>query len=731
MKECPQCKKCYPDDIAQCPDDGASTFHSIPGEPLLEKKYRLERRLGQGGMGVVYKARHDYLKTYHAVKVILPDLVENDSQLITRFHQEARAAAAIRHHNVISVTDFGVANNKMPFLVMEYVEGESLHELLQREKKLPVEKAVELICAICAGVNAAHKLGIIHRDLKPLNIMISKNAENFYEAVKILDFGLAKIKSGEILGSFIQAQTTGFMGSPYYMAPEQWGDEEPDARSDIYSLGIMLFQMIAGDVPFKGGSIPAIMRKHLYDPPPSLSSFGVTVPLKLEKAIHHALEKDRQKRTENVDEFVREVREAIGLSYSTFSIPSSTVLMPPSDVQILSNSPGAKVFVDGIAYGVTESDGRLLIEGLQSGSHRIRLVHEGFQDWEADIFCDGQPKRVVAELKKSASQPIQKPSTPILSETEDWLKTRVEERPKITTKQNSEITIEQAQVRPDTQVAEKTKSRKVFVLVASILLIFALGGLVGLLIMEFSPSSEEPPIPANEQIQLKDFKPEMIKIPGGTFRMGRNDGDIRERPEFTVTVRDFWISKTEVTNAEYEQFIRETGYQAPPYWIGGRPPAGQEMMPVVYVDMKDIEEFIKWRSDRDGVKYRLPTEEEWEYAARNGSDNNLYPWGDKWENDRAAVEVFKIVPVGSFPKGANKWGVLDLIGNVWEWTSSKIKPYPGARIVFNKPNNFVIRGGCFNSRASGDKAITSTTRGDVEPTRKDGLLGFRLARDAD
>jgi formylglycine-generating enzyme required for sulfatase activity len=223
----------------------------------------------------------------------------------------------------------------------------------------------------------------------------------------------------------------------------------------------------------------------------------------------------------------------------------------------------------------------------------------------------------------------------------------------------------------------------------------------------------------------------MIKILGGTFKMGRNDGDIRERPEFTVTVRDFWIAKTEVTNAEYEQFVRETGYPAPSYWIGNHPPKGQEMMPVVYVDMKDIEEFIKWRSNRDGIKYRLPTEEEWEYAARNGSNNNLYPWGDKWENDRAAVEVFRVMPVGSFPKGANKWGVLDLIGNVWEWTSSKIKPYPGAKIVFNKPNNFVIRGGCFNSKASGDRAITSTTRGDVEPTRKDGLLGFRLASDAD
>jgi serine/threonine protein kinase len=735
MRECPQCKKCYLDAVEHCPDDRTPTFHSIAGEPILEGKYKLECRIGQGGMGVVYKARHVYLKTFHAIKVILPDLVGNDPQLITRFHQEARASAAIRHHNVISVTDFGVVNSKMPFLVMEYVEGESLHELLKREKRLSAEKAVELTCAICAGVNAAHKQQIIHRDLKPLNIMICKGASNFDEAVKILDFGLAKIKSGELLGSFIQAQTTGLMGSPYYMAPEQWADEEPNAQSDIYSLGIMLFQMIAGDVPFKGNSIPAIMKKHLYDPPPSLAAFGVSVPSKLEKAIHHALEKDRQKRTKDIDEFVHEIKEAIGWGHISLS------MIPLSPVQILSNSPGARVFVDGIAVGVTQSDGCLLIEGLQSGSHRIRVAGEGFQDWEEDIFCDGKPKRVIAELKKLETQPIHKPSTPLLPNSQNLLETKIDAKQPVTSERSSNVTVESDQANFQLPTLEyqpqKRKLGKPFALVAGILLIFLLGGLIGLLTIRFKSSPEESQVSADTEttgatpVTQKDLKPEMIKILGGTFKMGRNDGDIRERPEFTVTVRDFWIAKTEVTNAEYEQFVRETGYPAPSYWIGDHPPKGQEMMPVVYVDMKDIEEFIKWRSNRDGIKYRLPTEEEWEYAARNGSNNNLYPWGDKWENDRAAVEVFRVMPVGSFPKGANKWGVLDLIGNVWEWTSSKIKPYPGAKIVFNKPNNFVIRGGCFNSKASGDRAITSTTRGDVEPTRKDGLLGFRLASDAD
>ena len=148
------------------------TAHTIDGPPVLEGKYHLDSRLGQGGMGVVYKARHAYLKTLHAIKIILPDLVGNDPQLVTRFRQEALAAAAIRHQNVVNTTDYGVINGNIPFLVMEYVEGESLHDLLAREKKLDPERAFELISAICAGVGAAHHQGIVHRDLKPLNIMI-------------------------------------------------------------------------------------------------------------------------------------------------------------------------------------------------------------------------------------------------------------------------------------------------------------------------------------------------------------------------------------------------------------------------------------------------------------------------------------------------------------------------------------------------------------------------------
>src|ERR1700682_3037889 len=329
MKECPTCRNCFRDEVNHCPDDGVETTLSIQGEPILDGRYQLERRLGQGGMGVVYKARHIFLKTQHAIKIILPDLVGNDPNLVTRFRQEALAAAAIRHQNIIAVTDFGVVRGTMPFLVMEFVQGKSLQEIMADEGAMPPMRAFELIQPICAGIAAAHRQKIVHRDLKPLNVMIQEGVP-ISEGAKILDFGLAKIKSGELLGSFIAAQTTGLMGSPFYMAPEQWSDDPPDARADIYSLGVMLYQMLCGEVPFKGSSISAIMKKHLTLEVPSLASKGVGVPPQVEAVIRHAMEKDLQYRTASADEFARELRAAMAGVSATSIRPRESVEIDPS-----------------------------------------------------------------------------------------------------------------------------------------------------------------------------------------------------------------------------------------------------------------------------------------------------------------------------------------------------------------------------------------------------------------
>src|SRR5688572_28651620 len=402
MKECQLCKSCYTDEVANCPKDGMPTMHTIAGEPVLEGKYNLECRLGQGGMGVVYKARHAYLKTQLAIKIILPDLVGNDPQLVTRFRQEALAAAAIRHQNVVAVTDYGVIGGSIPFLVMEYVEGESLHDLLAREKKLDPESAFDLISAVSAGVGAAHHQGIVHRDLKPLNIMICNDKPSMSQAVKILDFGLAKIKSGELLGSFIQAQTTGLMGSPYYMAPEQWADDDPDSRSDIYSLGVMLYQMLAGDVPFKGSSIPAIMKKHVSDPAPQFIELGIAISPEIEAAVLHTLQKDKNNRTASVEALIHELKDAVHRQRIGSHAARGITTLPVSRLSGHTRPPESKVYVDNSAVGQSRDDGWLMLEGIQSGNHHLRVSHDGFQDWFGDVVCDGKPQEVVAELRSGS-----------------------------------------------------------------------------------------------------------------------------------------------------------------------------------------------------------------------------------------------------------------------------------------------------------------------------------------
>lgn len=746
MRECQHCKKCYTDDVNVCPNDGMPTLHTISGEPVLEGKYHLEKRLGQGGMGVVYCARHAYLKTQHAIKVILPDLVGNDPQLVTRFRQEALAAAAIRHHNVVSTTDYGVVNGKMPFLVMEYVEGESLHDLLQREGRLAPEKALELMGAICAGIGAAHHQGIVHRDLKPLNIMICKDKPSLSDAVKILDFGLAKIKSGELLGSFIQAQTTGLMGSPYYMAPEQWSDEEPDARSDIYSLGVMLFQMLTGDVPFKGSSIPAIMKKHLYDAPPTFAEMGVNLSPQIELAVRHTLEKEPKKRTATVDIMVGELRNAVGVS-SSLTNAVTEVGMPVASLSVLTTPPKSRVFINDVAVGQSKSDGLLFLEGIQSGNHHLRVSHDGFVDWEDEIFCDGKPRQVVAKLKAAPKDEFAIPKPPALNATGahtppnlsyDFAKTNVS--------QNNPAQTNQIAPPPEAPqiVVEAEKPKKSFlspIVLAFIgifsLLILVIGGFTGAYLLGIFggktnvAANSATPTPGSSPILTNTAKAEMVLISGGTFKMGRNDGDIKERPEHAVTVKDFWMDKTEVTNQEYLQFISETNHPAPNHWVYGKPVQGTENFPVRFVSFEDAETFAAWRSKRDGVTYRLPTEAEWEYAARNGSKNNLYPWGDKYSDANAVMNVPDSEPsqVGSKPEGKNAWGVLDLIGNVWEWTSSEITPYPGSNAEVKKPTEkrIVVRGGSAHENPA-KLNITATFRADVSVKQKEKTLGFRLVR---
>lgn len=789
MKECPACRRCFPDEVNHCPQDGDATTQSLLGEPILDARYQLERRLGQGGMGVVFQARHIFLKTSHAIKVILPDLVGNDPMLVTRFRQEALAAAAIRHQNIIAVTDFGVVRGTMPFLVMEFVNGQSLQDILAEEKVMAPERALEFASAMGAGVGAAHRQNIVHRDLKPLNIM-TQTGQSVSEGLKILDFGLAKIKSGELLGSFVQAKTSGMMGSPFYMAPEQWSDDEPDARADIYSLGIILYQMLSGDVPFKGSSIPSIMKKHLTLPPPSFRSVGVEVSPRIEEVVRHALAKEIDERTPSVEAFIAELKEAVAASGSTMRSGGKTLTADPGDTMFAPASttgtqqPGSDTAFDSMAGTISSAalgeEEQQRIAASRGAFEREQLEKERVA--REELEREAEERRKAEEAQRHAEQEKERQR---LAEEERLRKEREErerqQREQIerverqakeledrlarlatsmpppaavvdpeTTRVHQSVSPEAVgndsfagtapslpQRTPALEVSfpAKPKSNTLMIGVMAVVALLVVGAIIGYFVLRPKPTPAGDPnspgtTPGTNGPVVEATKADLVEIPGGTFQMGRNDGPPQERPEHSVTVQNFYMDRTEVTNAEYAEFVRDMNYGAPSHWVRGRPLAGQEKWPVVNVSPQDAEAFAAWRSKRDGVTYRLPTEEEWEFAARNGGEFKSYPWGDRWEEKRAVVKEASPRAAGSFPDGKNKWGVMDLIGNVWEWTSSKASLYTSTiQIPEANKDWVVVRGGSYASDPNDRQIpISATYRDWFEPAFKNPNFGFRLVR---
>ena len=303
MKECPACRRCFPDDIIHCPQDGDATIPSLVGEPILDARYQLERRLGQGGMGVVFQARHIFLKTAHAIKIILPDLVGNDPMLVTRFRQEALAAAAIRHQNIIAVTDFGVVRGTMPFLVMEFVTGETLSQKVA-QGALSETEVLGLAVQICKALEEAHERGLIHRDLKPANIMVNSKG-----LVKVLDFGLAMlVQTPEDKDRTISmSQVRGVAGTLPYMAPEQVLGEELDRRTDLYALGVVLFEMATGHKPFAETQNARLINSILHTPAPLPTQLNANVSAGLSRIIGKALAKSPGDRYQLARELIEDL----------------------------------------------------------------------------------------------------------------------------------------------------------------------------------------------------------------------------------------------------------------------------------------------------------------------------------------------------------------------------------------------------------------------------------------
>ncbi len=256
--------------------------------------YKILKKLGQGGMGEVYLAEDTQLRRKVALK-FLPLEYASDEKLKTRFMREAQAAAGLNHPNVVTVHEIDVSQDP-PFIVMEYVEGESLKEWMAREA-LPMERVIEVAFAICEGLSAAHRAGVVHRDIKPANILIRQDGR-----VKIVDFGLAKFQDREKL-----TKSATLMGTVSYMSPEQILRHEADHQSDIFSFGVVLYEMLAGQLPFRGEYEATIIYAILNELPPPITQCRPGVPERLQNIVGKALAKDRNSRYQHIDDLLADL----------------------------------------------------------------------------------------------------------------------------------------------------------------------------------------------------------------------------------------------------------------------------------------------------------------------------------------------------------------------------------------------------------------------------------------
>jgi serine/threonine protein kinase len=274
-----------------------------PGD-VLAGKYQVERVLGAGGMGVVVAAHHVQLDTKVAIKFLLPHMLFN-GEAVARFAREAKAAVKITSEHVARVIDVGTLETGAPYMVMEYLEGGDLAAWLQQRGPLPMEQAVEFVLHACVAVAEAHGLGIVHRDLKPANLFCIRRPDGQL-SVKVLDFGISKLtgtgRGSEPPGMSV-TKTSAIMGSPLYMSPEQMQSAKTaDAQSDIWALGVILYELLAGRVPFDGENLAEVAVKVAMQPPAPLRSYRPEVPPGLEAVVLKCLERERRSRYPNVAE---------------------------------------------------------------------------------------------------------------------------------------------------------------------------------------------------------------------------------------------------------------------------------------------------------------------------------------------------------------------------------------------------------------------------------------------
>ena len=606
--------------------------------------YEVTGSLGQGGFGAVYKAKSG-TGVEVALKLLNPQALDNQ-RVVKKFFHEAMILAKLDHPNITKLMEF-FPDGENYALVMEFVEGVELKSVIQKHKgPMPFELAYKIANQALDAFEYAHQNGILHRDIKPGNIIIDKNGD-----AKIMDFGIAKMSSAA------SHDTAASMLSVHYVPPERFDKtKEIDQRSDIYSLGLVLYEMFAGRRPFTATETAQVMFCHMNQIPDPPTKFSPALPENISSAITKALEKDPADRFNSFNEF----KAAIALEQDEFD-DATTIL--DSEMTLIDQLPA----MDGAA-----------VEEKEDGKKKKPLV-----------------------LAAAIIVPLL-----IIGGVAGYL----------LTKSRGGAGTQSAAVSDETAVPESKKYAY---------------------IKKNAKGFHEFQHPADGST--------IVLIPAGPFTMG-SDHYSAEEPIQQVAMDDYYIDKYLVTNDQFRKFAEQTQYQtdaekegAGMVRIGRRwkkvdganwktpdgltPIEGKENNPVSQVSYNDALAYCQW-AQKD-----LPTEAQWEKAAR-GPSGNEYPWGDAEPNDTMANFdniVGTTTPVTEYEKGQSHYGVFDMAGNVYQWTKDWYGT--GQRQEANptgpaQGEERVIKGGSF---IEGVESLRSANRDRYEPNYSSFLFGFRCA----
>ena len=704
------------------------------GEEIKIPGYKIIKELGQGGMAKVYYGIQERLEREVAIKILLPSMTEQTNTR-QRFIKEAKTAAKLSHQNIISVYDVG--NYGLTFYIaMEYIKGGSLKDRIKKRGRIEIDESLSIIESISKALDYAHSKGFIHRDIKPENIMFREDGTPV-----LVDFGIAKA-----VGSNTRLTKTGMsIGTPHYMSPEQARGKELDGRSDYYSLGVVLYEMLTGKVPYDAEDSIAIAVKHIQEPvpklPQSLSKYQIILDKMMAKDKEERIKSGKELREiieklrtgEQVIVEVEESKKREGMEEKKISKAEQLAYK----VAVKSrNKKLLEKYLDNYPKGYYKEEIKDLLEEIKEEEleedevFRIAREYDTIESYEEYLkaYSKGryseEARERIEQLKKKSKEDRkrgEKKEQPQKANQEDGKKEAKskgrENKKEIKQEREFErINIIQEEEREE-EYPEEVK--RILNRVKSVYKNEA-----GVWETEF------------------EYGIKMVYVEGGEFTMGSPDSEKEafdnEKPQHRVWIDSFWINKFQVRFREFDVYCKETLNYKRGLIVKKHYPYdnrwGRNWMPVINVNWYDAVNFTKWLSEKIGLNFRLPTEAEWEYAARGGRLAKGYQYsGSNNANDVGWYKSnsgSKTHPVGL--KKPNELGIYDMSGNVLEWCSDWYSGEYYLESPYSNPQGPLLgayricRGGSWNNDAI---YLRCAFRYLGDPSSRDNNLGFRLVLD--